>query len=652
MRRTAGFVAVFVVATIFLATEFRRGWTRVETDFPNYYTAAVLTIARQPLRNFYDWTWFQRQMNYTGTERQLGGYIPHTPLSMLPFLPLAALEPQHAKQVWLALNLLLLVATVAVLARLTGFRAVEVGLIACLAYGSLASNFVLGQYYVFLTFLITLAAWCYIRGRDFAAGALLGLIFVLKLYAGPFLLFFLVRRQWRAVAGMVVVTTILAAGSIAWFGFDANLYFVNTVFARGADGSVNDPYHPYLGSMASLLRRLFVPEAELNPHPVLAAPALFFFLQALFTLGVLGLALAQHPRERSRDFACFVAVLLLLSPNTAEYTFVILLAPAVLLLRQYGAILVVFYALLEIPLQPWDASLYPKIWLLVALVVLTASKIKPLHAGAVLACAAIVSAGIAWSRMQSYTREPAEHALVEPNAIFASAPALAGERMVYQSIGDERYVLRSAAQTLGFEGHAFHPALPASGDRVYFELAAEGHSRICAYDFAAKQLSTVVDTRFDPTEPAISPDGSTVAFIASHALYVVRGGAPVRVADSAAGPAFFPDGRRVAFTRDRSIAAVDLDTRQVRVLASGGDFSQAAISGDGRWLAFVAATSASRQVWVQDLATGVRSTLTGGACNNDSPAWKADSSGVVFASDCDRGLGLPALYGAKIISRR
>src|SRR5271154_1779570 len=84
-----------LAGTLFLGTSFRKGWTKVETDFPNYYTAAVLARRHQPLDRFYEWPWFQRQMNYTGTERQLGGYIPQTPLAMLPFLPLSGLAPQR-----------------------------------------------------------------------------------------------------------------------------------------------------------------------------------------------------------------------------------------------------------------------------------------------------------------------------------------------------------------------------------------------------------------------------------------------------------------------------------------------------------------------------------------------------------------------------
>src|SRR5206468_9408467 len=133
---------------------------------------------------------FQRQMNYTGTERQLGGYTPHTPLTMMPLLPLAGLEPQHAKQVWLTAGLLCLAASIWILMLLTGFHATEVFLLAMLARGALQTNFALGQYYLFLLFVLTCGIWCLLRGRQFAGGALIGLVFALKLYTAPFFLYF------------------------------------------------------------------------------------------------------------------------------------------------------------------------------------------------------------------------------------------------------------------------------------------------------------------------------------------------------------------------------------------------------------------------------------------------------------------------------
>ncbi len=82
---------LFVIAAVAV------GSTRIGADFPNYYTAARLVRTGAPLRDYYDWTWFQRQLNYAGLGTHRGVYIPQTPLTMLPIVPLAAFPPQVAK---------------------------------------------------------------------------------------------------------------------------------------------------------------------------------------------------------------------------------------------------------------------------------------------------------------------------------------------------------------------------------------------------------------------------------------------------------------------------------------------------------------------------------------------------------------------------
>src|ERR1700731_5362071 len=127
-------VSVLLAFTFFLITAFWAGWTRAETDFPNYYTAASLVRKGQPLHNYYDWTWFQRQMNYAGIERQLGAYTPQTPLTMLPMVGLTAFAPQTAKRIWLALNLGFLATTVWLMSRVTRFRPEQIALLAFCGY--------------------------------------------------------------------------------------------------------------------------------------------------------------------------------------------------------------------------------------------------------------------------------------------------------------------------------------------------------------------------------------------------------------------------------------------------------------------------------------------------------------------------------------
>jgi Tol biopolymer transport system component len=56
----------------------------------------------------------------------------------------------------------------------------------------------------------------------------------------------------------------------------------------------------------------------------------------------------------------------------------------------------------------------------------------------------------------------------------------------------------------------------------------------------------------------------------------------------------------------------------------------------------------TRQIYIQDLASGKIRQLTEGLCNSYSPAWQPDSRALVFACDCQRGVGLPSLYRANI----
>jgi Tol biopolymer transport system component len=78
------------------------------------------------------------------------------------------------------------------------------------------------------------------------------------------------------------------------------------------------------------------------------------------------------------------------------------------------------------------------------------------------------------------------------------------------------------------------------------------------------------------------------------------------------------------------------------------DFPDAVISPDGKWVAFTATRNGPMQVWVRELSSGQERRLTAGNCNSSSPAWELDSKGMVFASDCGRAFGLPALYRARL----
>jgi Tol biopolymer transport system component len=243
---------------------------------------------------------------------------------------------------------------------------------------------------------------------------------------------------------------------------------------------------------------------------------------------------------------------------------------------------------------------------------------------------------VAYFQWTSYRREPHQHAVVQPGAIFSSAAALSPGQIVYESMADDRFVLRSGSKTFEFEGHAFHPSVPLAGEPIYFELLTGGHSQIRATTMRGP-------VELDAIEPAISPDGTKLAYVSNGAL-VVQG---VRSGTEISGPTFFPDNQRVAYAEG--------PPGRRRIVASGGfltqegDCFEPSVAPDGNTIAFTCTGGGGSQIWLLDLKTRTRRQITHGACNNTYPAWDPDSRSIVFSSDCNRGVELPALLVGRAI---
>lgn len=578
---------------LFLGTAFRAGWNRAETDFPNYYTAAVLVTKRAPLRSYYDWTWFQKQMNFAGIENQLGGYIPQTPLTMMPMVPLTRLSCQTAKRVWISFNLGFLIASFGLLSAVARLSMAQITLLALTGFGSLQANFLLGQYYVFLLFLLTLAIYCLKKQPGYSAGLLLGASFALKLYGGPLLLYFAARRHFRPALGMVLSIGTAVAIAALIFGWGDIAYFATHILPRALEGETLDPYNSGNGTFSTLLRRAFVAEPELNPNPLWQAAGVYFFVQPFFTVLVLSLPLLslRECGHTLHGLAWFFIAVLLVSPNTASYTFILLLIPVVLLLENAGVkkrvALICCYALINIAVGPSWSWIFPKVWLLFALFVLagqhTLARLEWKRVVGALVLAGIVALPVSWWRLETYRQEPGRtwpQVAVQQGAIYSSSPVILRSGIVYESIGRSHYVLRwlhdGRNQEFAFSGETFDPAAESPDGPIHFEMVTHGTSSRMTLD-----LRTATWTP--------SP------FVSSH------------------------------------------------------EKVPSATSPDGRWRAFLSnQTAAATQLWLEPSSGGPAVLIAGGECNNFSPAWELDSKAVVFVSDCGRGIGLPALYRAQL----
>lgn len=570
---------------------FRAGWTQAGTDFPNYYTAAVLVRQHQPLHDYYDWTWFARQMNYAGNGMQLGAYTPQTPLTMLPMVGLTGFVPQTAKRIWLVSDLVFLGVTVWLLSQITSFRFEAIWLLAFCGYFSLRTNFLYGQYYVFLLFLLTLAFYLLDRTNHLLGGCITGIILGLKLYGGPFLVYFAVKRQWKALFGMIAMVLLLVGVALVLFKPADIHYYATQILPRSLEGGSVDPYNPGDPTFSTLLRRSFVAEPELNPHPLWQAPWLFFLLRSLISLAVIAflfLGIIMKRTTDRHDFAWLIIAVLLLSTSTASYSFIVLLLPLVLLLEESGPrqsiFLVLSYVLLTLPLRP--AWMFPKVWLLFAVFIAVGwpcwRTMPRRFALTAMVITALISFVDAKRQLLNYANEPGRHferVAVQSGALFSSFPVVSRAGVFYQSMENGRYVLRwlhdGRDEELSFEGQALHPRLTLDGKSVYFELVAN-------------RISTMM--QFDPSTGRAAP----------------------------------------------------------RAMPVPADSAVSVVSPNGKWMAFESTQNGPTQIWLRDLSSGQERALTGGNCNSSSPAWELDSNAILFASDCGRAFGLPALYRARL----
>jgi Tol biopolymer transport system component/DNA-binding winged helix-turn-helix (wHTH) protein len=166
-------------------------------------------------------------------------------------------------------------------------------------------------------------------------------------------------------------------------------------------------------------------------------------------------------------------------------------------------------------------------------------------------------------------------------------------------------------------------------------------------------------------DPAVSPDGSRVAFAWNggagdgFSLYVqlVDGDSPLRLTKTAGAhdraPAWSPDGQRLAFTRstgesgpDCSILTVSALGGSERRIAPCGDpaYRRLAWSPDGKWLALPVRDAKTSQVAIELLSPDKleRRPLThppAGILGDTSPAFSPDGRELAFSRNTTESVG-------------
>ena len=396
LRRPAAlllFVALIILLTV-------RGivpaLSKVDTDFPNYFTAAKIVADGGNTDRLYDNGWFQDQMRrYQIGKASEGEFRPFPPPTALLLLPLARLQPLDALRVLTVVSALGLICSIVLLARILSWSLVDSTVFILLSGYAVIGALRLGQPYILVSLSCILGYHARLKGRPFLAGMCFGLFTPIKYFPVVILVYFAFRKEWKVVLGGAAAILMVTAVSVGVLGWKIHEEFLSSVLGNHliAKLDLQDPFTVSYQSFDSLFRRLFIYDATLNPQPLYAMPRLQGIAVLVTKASVLLAAIVTLVKldRRGADSATgpsigiLGVVTLLLAPATATYHFALLWLPVGLLVdyfvRQGARVLAYFllgaYALIgffpyrySIPFEGREGLTvlaYPRLFLLLAM---------------------------------------------------------------------------------------------------------------------------------------------------------------------------------------------------------------------------------------------------------------------------------------------
>ena len=652
-------ILLAVLFVLFVGRALVPAWRHLGSDFANYYLVASLYRDGYPVERVYEWTWLQRQKDHAGIDRPLAGFAPLTVTSALLVRPFSSMLPSQANRVWIAISFGLLPLIAAILKRIIALPWRRIGLIMFLAVAPLHSNFLLGQVHLVMLLLLTVAAWLYLTNRPFLSGfAIAGTAF-LKVYPACFLVYFLLKKQWRAAAGLLLGMAAAVVASMRLFGIDACRIYFREVLPWSLRGEIVDPYGIGWDSLNSFFRRLFIFEPELNPAPIAHLPLLYAVLHSIIFAAIvvlflwaIGFQSAVQSRQKL-EWASVCFLLLLLSPEPLPYHFVVLILVAALALDyliiegrlSWVKWLVAPYALACIPYdriyrvnpRGWFALLvFPRLyWMLLlagALLCLLLTSDGALlrnrlrsrsFAYTAAACIAISAVGFVMDldHMNGQFDNYRARITATVGSAIAIDPVVSADGILYGALTPtftathDAYVIHQLKNdlTISCEGHGdwFHPAATTDGQTILAEVASADHSSIIRFepsDCMQNRLSRITEVA-DGQQPVLSRDGGTLAYVRES-----RGHGSLFVSS-------------LHHSHDKPAA-------QRQVAGPQYDVREAAFSPEGV-IVFSSWQSHSYHLFAFEPERNVVSEMSSIACSARYPAFSPDGAWLAFS--CERG---------------
>jgi hypothetical protein len=346
LRRPAALLLLVTLTLLLAARGIVPALSKVDTDFPNYFTAAKIVADGGNTDRLYDNGWFQDQMRrYQIGKASEGEFKPFPPPTALLLLPLARLQPLDALRVLTVGSVLCLICSIILLAKILSWSLADSTVFVLLSGYAVLGALRLGQPYILVSLSCVVGYYARLKGRPLLAGICFGLFTPIKYFPVVFLVYFAFRKEWKVVLGGAAAILMVTALSVAILGWKIHEDFLSSVLGNHliAKLDLQNPFAVSYQSFDSLFRRLFIYDATLNPQAPFAWPRLqgiaVLITKASILLAAIGTLVKLARRGGGDATAPSIGILgvvtLLLAPATATYHFVLLWLPVGLLIDYF-----------------------------------------------------------------------------------------------------------------------------------------------------------------------------------------------------------------------------------------------------------------------------------------------------------------------------
>ncbi len=671
-----------------------QAWRTLNTDFPNYYMAARLAHEGYDTSRMYEWVWTEREKDHRDVGIRVIGLLPITPFSTLAVWPLTGLAPLTAKHIWILVNLAFLVPVGWMLRAMTRLSYQQIALSLTLCF-PLYRNLLFGQFYVLVLLLVVAACWSYLRGLRVLAGALVAIAAACKVFPALLLIFFLQRREWRALVSGIVAGLAAIAMSVAVFGWDVHRTWLYQILPWILHGEGLQPYSTS-ASISGVLHCLFLSEPQWNPHPWHLSPlcyALLLPVTQMMFLAPAVLLVRRDDRTQSRillEWSALLTAALTVSTIPASYNFVLMVLPACVLAsiligrKRYGwlAALVIAYLGIGFPMpSPHNPAglallLYvPRLPLMLGVLCGTYALLwrdRPVAATArdwtryawvsVMTAAVVLNTRSTLHLERAEREEYAYRLPLQTQGFLNSSPQPTGTGVRYSAFTLTGYHL--VTQETG--AVRVDPLSPAPFDDLSFS-GGYGHIWV---ERASSPRSQIVDLQEpsrpvidDGREPMISADGRGLAFLRDNhgqgRLMLGRAFQSNEACDVVLTPRRLNVYEASYISEDKYAFSAVVDGLPPEIYLTDGTHANSpiglgesrypAISPDGKWMAYSRLDHGMWNLWLRDQRTGAARRVADVPCNQIQPSWEADSRTLLYDTDCGRSVWFTAVARRKVI---